>query len=116
MKAICTHDCQFRGVLVKADTVLDLTPEELKSDQGKSSFRPLEELKSDQGKSSFRPLEGEAPKKAEDKPDDRGMTADDYRAKLDVMNVPYHPTDGVDALRKLFDRANDQTVRKGIHR
>jgi hypothetical protein len=101
MKAICTHDCQFRGVLVKSDTVLDLSPEELKSDQGKSSFRPLE---------------GEAPKKAEDKPDDRGMTAADYRAKLDVMNVPYHPTDGVDALRKLFDRANDQTVRKGVHR
>jgi hypothetical protein len=101
MKAICTHDCQFRGVLVKADTVLDLTPEEAKTDQARSSFRPLE---------------GDGPKKSEDKPDERGMTAADYRAKLDIMKVPYHPTDGVDALRKLFDRANDQTIRKGVHR
>mgnify|MGYP007070018038 FL=1 len=101
MKAICTHDCQFRGVLVKADTVLDLTEEETKTDLVKSSFRPLE---------------GPAPKrKEEDKPDERGMTAADYRNKLDVMNVPYHATDNVDALRKLFDRANDQTVRKGVH-
>jgi len=102
MKAICTHDCQFRGVLVKADTVLDLTDEEARTDQARSSFRPLE---------------GGAPKKKdEDKPDERGMTAADYRARLDSMNIPYHPTDGVDALRKLFDRANDQTARKGLHR
>ena len=102
MKAICTHDCQFRGVLVKADTVLDLTEEEAATDQAKSSFRPLE---------------GDAPKKkADDRPDERGMTAEDYRAKLDAMNIPYHPTDTVDSLRKLFDRANDQTVRKGVRR
>ena len=67
MKAICTHDCQFRGVLVKADTILDVSEEEAKTDLVKSSFRPLE---------------GAAPKrKEEDKPDERGMTAADYRAK-----------------------------------
>ena len=103
MKAICTHDCQFRGVLVKADTVLDISDEEAKSGLVRSSFRPL-----DGG--------APKPKKDEEKPDERGMTAADYRAKLDVMNVPYHATDNVDALRKLFDRANDQTVRKGLHR
>jgi len=28
------------------------------------------------------------------------------------MNLPFHPTDGIDELRKLFDRATDQSARK----
>lgn len=102
MKAICTHDCQFRGVLVKADTVLDISEAEAKSDQGRSSFRLIKD-----GTAKDKDAD-------EDKPDERGMTAADYRARLDAMNIPYHPTDNVDALRKLFDRANDQSARKGI--
>ncbi len=97
MKMICTHPCQFRGVLVPADTVLDISEAELKANG--------------QAVSSFRALEGEA-KKEEEKPDERGMTAQNYRDRLMAMNVPFHPTDGIDELRKLFDRATDQSARK----
>ena len=102
MKAICTHDCQFRGVLVKADTVLDLTEDEAKTDQARSSFRPLDGA--------------ERKKPVEDKPDENGMTAEDYRVRLNVLGVQFHPTDTIDELRKLFDKANDQTARKGARR
>lgn len=98
MKAICIHDCQFRGVLVKADTVLELTPDEARRGHVKASFRPLD---------------GDGPKKAEEKPDERGMTLSQYKHALDVRGVPYSPTDGIDAVRKLFDRVNDQSARKG---
>jgi len=97
MKMICTHPCQFRGVLVQADTVLDISDAEAKANA--------------QVESSFRALEGDAGK-SEDKPDDRGMTAQNYRDRLMAMNLPFHPTDGIDELRKLFDRATDQSARK----
>lgn len=96
MKAICIHDCQFRGVLVKADTILEVTPEEAATEPCHSSFRPLE---------------GEVRPK-EDKPDKNGMTLQNYRDRLDAMNVPYHPTDDIDALRKIFERATDLSSRK----
>lgn len=98
MKSICTHDCQFRGILVKADTIIDLTDAEAESAIGKSSFRPIE---------------GDRRKKDEEKPDERGMTLTDYKHALEVRGIPYSPTDGIDALRKLFDRVNDQSARKG---
>lgn len=102
MKAICTHDCQFRGVLVKADTVLEITEEEARTTRVKSSFRILD---------------GSAPakdKSAEDKPDERGMTIQNYRDRLTGMNVPFHATDGIDELRKIFDKATSQESRRRV--
>lgn len=103
MKAICIHDCQFRGVLVKADTVLDISEAEAKLDHVKSSFRPID---------------GDAQKKkpSDDERDENGMSVEDYRARLTTLNVPFHPTDGIDELRKLFDRANDMASRKASRR
>ena len=105
MKAICTHPCQFRGVLVSADTVLDITEAEAKSALVKSSFRLLDPAAAERNK-----------RKAEEaeRPDERGMTAQNYRDRLAGMNVPFHPTDTIDELRKLFDRATSQESRRKV--
>lgn len=101
MKAICTFACQFRGVLVKEGTILDVTDEEAKSGQFKSSFKPYD------------PAKGVAVD-SEGVRDSFGMTAQDYRNKLDAFKAVYGPTDTIDELRKKLERITSGESRKRV--
>lgn len=100
MKHICIFPCQFRGVLVRQDTIIDLTEEEAASDIGKSSFAPYD-------------AERRAPADDGEKERDRfGMTKQDYRDKLDAFKAVYGPTDSLDQLRKTFERVTSDQPKK----
>ena len=101
MKHICIFPCQFRGVRVRQDTVLDLTDEEAKSDVAKSSFRPYDAKRGiatgDDG---------------ENERDQFGMTKQNYRDKLAPFGAVYGPTDTLDQLRKTYERLTSDQPRK----
>lgn len=101
MKYICTFPCQFRGVLVRQDTVLEIGEEEAKS--------------SPVVKSSFAPYDAERHAPADDGEKERdkfGMTKQDYRDKLDAFKAAYQPTDSLDQLRKTFERVTSDAPKK----
>jgi hypothetical protein len=100
-KCICVYQCQFRGVLVKPDTVLDITDEEMElhAQRIASSFRPLDEKTG-------------AAKADPSIRDEFGMSVDDYRARLDAFKAAYGPTDTIDELRKKLQRITSTEQRK----
>lgn len=100
MKFICTFPCQFRGVLVRQDTILDITDEEAKTGVVKASFAPYDDVRhapADDG---------------ENERDAHGMTKQDYRDKLDAFKAVYGPTDSLDQLRKTFERVTSDQPKK----
>ena len=101
MKYICTFACQFRGVLVRPDTVLDIPDEEAKANAGvlKSSFAPFD-------------AEKKVADDGEDEKDRFGMTKQDYRDKLKALGAVFGPTDTIDQLRKTFERLTSDQPKK----
>lgn len=100
MKYICTFPCQFRGVRVRQDTVLDISDAEAKSDVVKSSFRPYDVAR------------GVATGDDENERDQFGMTKQNYRDKLAPFGAVWQPTDTLDQLRKTYERLTSDQSRK----
>lgn len=101
MKYICTYACQFRGVLVRPDTVLDISDAEAKANAGVigSSFAPFD-------------AEKKVADDGENERDKYGMTKQDYRDKLQSLGAVYGPTDTIDQLRKTFERLTSDAPKK----
>lgn len=100
MKYICTFACQFRGVLVRPDTIVEISDEEARTN-------PMV-------KNDFAPYDAEAKAAAvdEDERDQFGMSKQDYRNRLSGLGAVFSPTDSLDQLRKTLERVTSDAPRK----